>query len=301
MRHILVCILILFFATSFARTISGVVIDEKDKEPLVGVYVTLSDDSISGKHAVSNGNGWFILRNVHEQDVTLSLVYNGYESLNISIELSSEDTDMGEILMTPQVTQLNELVVTGTRVNQRADKYIILPTTAEIDRASESVGLLSEMKVKMPGLQVNESLQRVTIDGGAVIFQINGKEESFSKIRTLNHHDILRIEYRNTPDIRYADRGAAGVINFVLKPRDEGGSLMVQSDNALTTLCSNTNISGTYYYKKSEWSLDIGNIWRKSTKQYTVNDEDYIGRENTISRWLIGIPSSSRDFAIMLP
>lgn len=297
MRHILVCILILFFATSFARTISGVVIDEKDKEPLVGVYVTLSDDSISGKHAVSNGNGWFILRNVHEQDVTLSLVYNGYESLNISIELSYEDTDMGEILMTPQVTQLNELVVTGTRVNQRADKYIILPTTAEIDRASESVGLLSEMKVKMPGLQVNEFLQRVTIDGGAVIFQINGKEESFSKIRTLNHHDILRIEYRNTPDIRYADRGAAGVINFVLKPRDEGGSLMVQSDNALTTLRSNTNISGTYYYKKSEWSLDFGNIWRKSTKQYTVNDEDYIGRENTISRRLIGIPSSSRDFS----
>lgn len=206
---------------------------------------------------MSNGNGWFILRNVHEQDVTLSLVYNGYESLNISIELSYEDTDMGEILMTPQVTQLNELVVTGTRVNQRADKYIILPTTAEIDRASESVGLLSEMKVKMPGLQVNEFLQRVTIDGGAVIFQINGKEESFSKIRTLNHHDILRIEYRNTPDIRYADRGAAGVINFVLKPRDEGGSLMVQSDNALTTLRSNTNISGTYYYKNPSGLLTL--------------------------------------------
>lgn len=297
MRHILAGILILSFITSFARTISGVVIDEKDKEPLVGVYVSLLGDTISGNHAETNGNGWFMLRNVAEQDVTLTLVYNGYESLNISIELSSEDTDMGEIVMTPQFTQLNELVVTGTRVNQKADRYIILPTSAEIDRASESVGLLSEMKVKMPGLQVNESLQHVTIDGGGVIFQINGKEESFSKIRTLNHHDILRIEYRNTPDIRYADRGAAGVINFVLKPRDEGGSLMVQSDNALTTLRSNTNISGTYYYKKSEWSLDLGNIWRKSTKQYTETSEEYIGRENTIFRQNIGLPSSSRDFS----
>ena len=149
----------------------------------------------------------------------------------------------------------------------------------------------------MPGLQVNEALKRVSVDGGGVVFQVNGKEESLSKVQSLNQHDILRIEYRNTPDIRYADRGVSGVINFIMKPRQEGGTIMVELAEAVTSLRSIATIAGTYYYKKSEWSINYGNTWQKNTKQYSDAQEQYVGRENIIYRNQIGKPSSMRDFS----
>lgn len=137
----------------------------------------------------------------------------------------------------------------------------------------------------------------MSVDGGGVVFQVNGKEESLSKVQSLNQHDILRIEYRNTPDIRYADRGVSGVINFIMKPRQEGGTIMVELDEAVTSLRSIATIAGTYYYKKSEWSINYGNTWQKNTKQYSDAQEQYVGRENIIYRNQIGKPSSMRDFS----
>ena len=137
----------------------------------------------------------------------------------------------------------------------------------------------------------------MSVDGGGVVFQVNGKEESLSKVQSLNQHDILRIEYSYTPDIRYADRGVSGVINFIMKPRQEGGTIMVELDEAVTSLRSIATIAGTYYYKKSEWSINYGNTWQKNTKQYSDAQEQYIGRENIIYRNQIGQPSSMRDFS----
>lgn len=297
MRLTLTVAILLATLTTFARTVSGVIIDEADKEPLAGVFVAIVNGDTIQAHAQTNGNGWFILKDIHQTDITLSLKYTGYESQNISIELSAEDTDMGEIKLTPKVTQLDEITVTGSRVIEKADKYIILPSSTELSRATESLNLLSELKVKMPGLQVNEALKRVTIDGGSPVFQINGKTESFSKIQMLNHNDILRIEYRNTPDIRYAEQNASGIINFVMKPRQEGGTIMTQIDEAVTSLRSNISIAGTYYYKKSEFSLNYSNTWQKSTEQYSLTQEQYIGRDDIITRSQTGKPSNIRDFS----
>lgn len=180
------------------------------------------------------------------------------------VNIDGGDLDLGEIKLSPKITTLGEVVVAADKVVEKADKYVLIPSLAELNRASETLSLLSEMKVKMPGLQVNEALKRVSVDGGGVVFQVNGKEESLSKVQSLNQHDILRIEYRNTPDIRYADRGVSGVINFIMKPRQEGGTIMVELDEAVTSLRSIATIAGTYYYKKSEWSINYGNTWQKT-------------------------------------
>ena len=74
------------------------------------------------------------------------------------------------------------MVVSASRVIEKVDKYVLIPSVKELERASASLNLLSEMKVKMPGLQVNEGLKQVLVDGGSVVFQINGKEEPFSKV-----------------------------------------------------------------------------------------------------------------------
>lgn len=281
-----------------AHSVSGVVIDEQTKEPLLGVYVTLINDSAKVlMSSTTNGNGWFSLKDLNVTEAFVGLSYMGYESQKITVNINEGDLDLGEIKLSPKSTMLGEVVVSADNVIEKADKYVLIPTLAELNRASETLNLLSEMKVKMPGLQVNEALKRVSVDGGGVVFQVNGKEESLSKVQSLNQHDILRIEYRNTPDIRYADRGVSGVINFIMKPRQEGGTIMVELDEAVTSLRSIATIAGTYYYKKSEWSINYGNTWQKNTKQYSDAQEQYIGRENIIYRNQIGQPSSMRDFS----
>lgn len=72
---------------------------------------------------------------------------------------------------------------------------------------------------------------------------------------------------------------------------------MVELDEAVTSLRSIATIAGTYYYKKSEWSINYGNTWQKNTKQYSDAQEQYIGRENIIYRNQIWQPSSMRDFS----
>lgn len=259
-----ICFALIAFVVQ-AKSISGVVIDEHTKEALPGVNVTLVNDSAKVLlNTTTNGNGWFMLRDVKVNEAFVGLIYMGYESQKITVNINEGDLDLGEIKLSPKSTMLGEVVVSADKVIEKADKYVLIPTLAELNRASETLNLLSEMKVKMPGLQVNEALKRVSVDGGGVVFQVNGKEESLSKVQSLNQRDILRIEYRNTPDIRYADRGVSGVINFIMKPRQEGGTIMVELDESVTSLRSIATIAGTYYYKKSEWSINYGNTWQKT-------------------------------------
>lgn len=298
MKNILTALWALLIALAAnAYSISGVVIDEQNGEPLPSVCVTLVGDSaVILKDTSTNGNGWFAINEVSLPEVFVGLSYMGYETQKIAVEHNGSDIDLGQLKLTPKSTMLNEVVVTAAQVVEEADKYVIIPSLKEIERAAETLSLLSELKVKMPGLNVDEAQRGVSIDGGAPVLQINGKETSLTKLEMINLSDILRIEYRNTPDIRYADRNVTGIINFVLKPRREGGSFMASVDEALNVLRSNISLSGTYYHKKSEWSLYYGNRWHRRTKQSTDIQEQFIGRENTIYRNQIGLPSTARDF-----
>lgn len=64
-----------------AHSVSGVVIDEQTKEPLLGVYVTLINDSAKVlMSSTTNGNGWFSLKDLNVTEAFVGLSYMGYES-----------------------------------------------------------------------------------------------------------------------------------------------------------------------------------------------------------------------------
>lgn len=135
-----------------AHSVSGVVIDEQTKEPLPGVYVTLINDSAKVlMSSTTNGNGWFSLKDVNVAEAFVGLGYMGYETQKIMVNIDGGDLDLGEIKLSPKITTLGEVVVSADNVIEKADKYVLIPTLAELNRASETLNLLSEMKVKMPG------------------------------------------------------------------------------------------------------------------------------------------------------
>lgn len=281
----------------WAYYIVGQAIDQSDSSPLSMASVTLLRDSTTISQTTANEKGFFYFADVVDRDVIVEVKYVGYTAQRTVVSGNGDNVDLGVVALMEKATALGEVTVYGSSVIEKADRYLIIPSAEELNRSSEAVGLLDNLVIKMPGLQVNTMLQSVTVEGRTPIFQINGKEEPMHKVQSLNPKNVLRIEYRNTPDIRYADRGASGIINFVTRPNQEGGSVMVNLNGSPFTGFFNGLVTGTYHHKKSELSFTYNNSWRDYDKQYRSAEEEYIGREEVIKRRQEALPSSLSYFS----
>ena len=140
----------------------------------------------------------------------------------------------------------------------------------------------------MPGLVVNETLQSVKVDDKTPVFKINGKPSSLTQFLSLNPKDVLRIEYQDNPDVRYGNRQ---VINVLLKPREDGGTVAGNLSSAVTTGYLNGNIGVNYHSGKSEWDLNYRVNWRDYDEREISSKSEFIGRDEIVTRNRIGIPS----------
>ena len=103
-----------------AQGLSGVIIDEQTKEALAGVNVSLLGDSTQVVMQTStNGNGWFSFGGVKDTYACIELTYTGYESQRISLDYIDGDYYMGEIKLSPRSKELEEVVVSASRVIER--------------------------------------------------------------------------------------------------------------------------------------------------------------------------------------
>lgn len=172
----------------------------------------------------------------------------GYERLNVRCEAG----DLGMLAMNR--LQLKEVVVTAERITEKVDRYVVLPKKEEAEAAGRTLVLLDMLK--LPGLRVDVALQRITVDGGTAILQINGKEVPLSRLSNLKAEHIKRVEYSNNPGTRYLDRGASGIINIILKEREDGGSIVAQGQTAFNTGFVNGYLQGSYHKGRSEFALE---------------------------------------------
>ena len=273
----------------WAYAITGKVIDS-EKELLSGVSVILYKDSITSIGSVlTDENGKFLLETNQKGDMRVEVSIVGFMTSNVQFESVGRNVDLGAITLAEAPELLGEITVVAQNVIEKGCNYIVFPTADEIKQSGTSIDLLEQMQYKLPGLQVNSSLNRVTIENGVAIFQINGRQVDYSRIQSLNNDNILRIEYSNVSDIRYGT-SVMGVINFITKPVAKGGSVMANGMAAVGWL-TNFNVGGTYNYSKSEWTIDYGNRWRDFDEAYSEGTESFIGRETPITRETLPVPS----------
>lgn len=286
------CLALLSF-NLYAYDITGQIVDRTDNSELAGASVVIKTDSVSIVTAVTaDEKGRFHVSGITSPDIWVDVQMMGYQGQRTVISGNEgENLNLDVIALTPVQNMLDEVTVTGSSVIQKPDRYLIIPSQKDIERSASSLSLLSTLQMKMPGLYVNEQLQRATIENRTPVFQINGKEVPYSRILTINNNNILRIEYHDTPDIRYADRGAPGIINFVMRPVQEGGSVMASAMGAVTTGFLNANVGATYNYKKSEWAFNYSSSWRNYDEWQSEGSETFIGKDATLTRTSEAIPS----------
>ena len=257
--------------------ISGRLVDTHGQAvSYVDVVIRDSDGALL-KGTVSDTLGCFVLEGVGGK-LLIQASMTGYQTLTIS----TLPCDLGELVMEDDLQMLDAATVRTQRTVEKAGQYLVVPDEADVLSSPKGIDLLA--KQQLPGLRVDSALGSITIDGGTPIIKINGKEVTSYRFNNLDPEKIKRIEYSNTPGPRYLDRGASGVINIALKESDDGGSIIADGSQALSTGFTNGYFSTSYHKGKSEFALEYNLNHRNYARNPNLMKSSYISDERTVER-----------------
>ena len=184
---------------------------------------------------------------------------------------------------------LDEVTIKARSVIEKGDRKVILPTQNQLKMSSSGIDLLS--RLQLPRITVDIMSGEITTSGnGEVQLRINGVQVTYTEVSALNPEDILRIEYHDTPGVRYGN--ASAVIDYITKTRKTGGSIRGGAFHNLSSDRTSIDdmLSGRYNYGKSEISANIRYIQRKGdwTREY---DERFIFPDKELHRQETGEPT----------
>ena len=296
MKHsIFLAVLLCSAITAAANNakISGRIKDANDKSAIIGATVLLMQDTVqiagtttdnSGKFTIDAGNG----------DYILELSYIGYEPIRMALTVNG-DTHIGDILMQEGATELGEVVVESQAIIQKVDRQILLPSKEQMQASSDGVSLLQNLQI--PRIVISPIDNSVkTLSDESVQLRINGIEASTADVKAINPKDIIRVEYHDQPGVRY--NGAAAVVDYIVKHRDTGGSLMLAGTNGLTLPgIGNYYLAGKVHFNKS--SLQAVATYAPYDIYWTrTNNETYNFSTGKVENNEVGEPTRYKTYPV---
>ena len=273
--------------------VNGCVIDRTDNSKLIGVNATLSNDSGQVAGTTTDNNGKFTL-NAEKGDYILELSYIGYETIRMALTVN-DNTHIGTIQMQEGATELGEVVVESQAIIQKVDRQILLPSKEQMQASSDGVSLLQNLQI--PRIVISPIDNSVkTLSDESVQLRINGVEASTADVKAINPKDIIRVEYHDQPGVRY--NGAAAVVDYIVKHRDTGGSLMLAGTNGLTLPgIGNYYLAGKVHFGKS--SLQAIATYAPYDIYWTrTNNETYHFSTGKIENNEVGEPTRYKTYPV---
>ncbi|THH40362.1 TonB-dependent receptor domain-containing protein [Neolewinella litorea] len=237
--------------------VGGMLYDAESDEPVgfanIAVYRVESGEMVSG--TTSDIDGKFTLKNLPYGDYRLEVTFIGYEEEEMMLELNNSERfiEVGQIdLSVGGATDLDEVVVTAERAIMELG----------LDRKSFNVeksvassgGSAEDLLRQIPGITVDLEGNVSLRGSGGVRFLINGKPSGLvgtdpaTYLKSLSSSSIERVEVITNPGAAFDPEGTAGIINIVLKKKQDDGF------NATVNLNAGTG-------NKFDGNLDLN--WRK--------------------------------------
>ena len=280
-------------ATANNAKISGRIKDANDKSAIIGATVLLMQDTVLIAGTTTDSNGKFTL-NADTGNYILELSYIGYETIRMALTVNG-DTHIGDILLQEGATELGEVVVESQAIIQKVDRQILLPSKEQMQASSDGVSLLQNLQI--PRIVISPIDNSVkTLSDESVQLRINGVEASTSDVKAINPKDIIRVEYHDQPGVRY--NGAAAVVDYIVKHRDTGGSLMLAGTNGLTLPgIGNYYLAGKVHFGKS--SLQAVATYAPYDIYWTrTNNETYHFSTGKIENNEVGEPTRYKTYPV---
>ncbi|WP_339608000.1 TonB-dependent receptor [uncultured Roseivirga sp.] len=170
---------IIFMFLAFASSaqaqfwvVKGTVLDSADRVPMVAATISIvnkADASLKAK--ISDLNGEFRITGIADGNYAFKISFVGYFDFKKDITVAGGTLDLGTILMSEDIKQLDEVTVEGLvdRVEQNGDTTIMNAAAYKVNPDANAQDLLE----KMPGIMVvngqvqaqGENVTRVLVDG----------------------------------------------------------------------------------------------------------------------------------------
>lgn len=255
--------------------ISGIVIDE-NKEPLVGVNVSIKD--IPGLGTITDINGKFKMK--VEPYHWLVFTFIGFERQEMLIK---EQKIIKVIMKEAKATTLNEVVVTGTGTQKKltmtgaattVDVSTLKTSTSSITNAlvGNVAGIMARQTSGQPGANMSEfwirGISTFGAGSGALVL-VDGFERNMNEINIEDVESFTVLKDASATAI-YGSRGANGVILLTTK-RGKAGKVQIDA-----------KLEATYNTRTYTPELVNGNTYASlmNEARHTRNQEAFFTDDN---------------------
>ncbi len=207
--------------------IKGLLVDELGEGvpfATVAIYKENSDELLQG--VTTDFNGGFRVKIV-PMLVRLKIDFLGLQTIDKTLDLKLGLNDLGELVMLPDESLLDEVVVTGEKstMELKLDKRVFTVGKDLNSIGSSATELLDNVPSVNVDIDGNVSMRgseniRILIDGKPSGLVGLGGNEGLNSIPA---NLIEKVEVVTNPSARFDAEGEAGIVNLVLKKQKEKG------------------------------------------------------------------------------
>lgn len=276
LKYIIAIMISIFPYLLYAQSYKGTVVDMQNNPVAFANITTLTTDSTFITGTVSNDDGSFQI-NANSTVALLKISYIGYQELILPV--SMDKTELGTIQLEDGNLRLDEVVVEANlnKVFGERREFLFSPD----DKLKANSGL--DLMRNVPQLSLNDMTNKLqTANGGTVKVLLNGLMVEETDLIGLRPEDIIKVEYYSQPPARYANLGVDAVLNVVVRRSDNGGYIMANIRQGLTTGFGTDIIQGKLSKGDNDYSLRYFLDYRDLNKNryhqsyaYSLNDGNY--------------------------
>ena len=216
------------YAQQVNCSISGKIIDIKGG-PIEYASVALYEGSYPVSGVVTNVNGDFQLKTIRTNTkCILAVEYIGYAKFTQEIIPDRQNFNLGTIVLEPDMTALNEAVVSAKGYSQKATvEHTTINASSNI---SSSKG--TAMDILRTASSVTISDEVISIRGNSnILVLLDGVPTTATDLSTIPAINIKSIEVITNPDVSHDASGTGGIINIISKKiSTEGLSGMISAN-----------------------------------------------------------------------
>ncbi len=281
-------------------SIRGRVTDGQTGEALIGATIMVARD----RGTVTNHDGVFEIV-APQGSLTLTFQYVGYRSQSIPLNVRPGETQIVNIALMPDVTEIEQVIVSAGRVEQRVGESmvsvsVIRPGTIMADHISDPTELLN----KRPGIEILDG--QASIRGGSgfaygagsrVLALIDGlpmiaPDAGNIRWSLLPFENISQIEIiKGASSVLYGSSALNGIINFRTADATPQGSLSFFTEAGIYDAPRQENwkwwdtprafgsFSVSHLKKYGNTDLGFGSYFQ-SDPGYRKRNDDTFGRVN---------------------
>ena len=262
------------------QSLSGRIVSQSG-EAIAYATVVLTDEGSQVAGGATNANGEFTL-SAPTGGYLLSVRYIGYKSVEREIMLE-KSTNLGEIMLESESTEIDEVVVTAQLIRREADRFVV-----DVANSPMSIGKDGEELLKSsPGVWIQDDAISINGNSGSKVY-INDREVKMEKeqliayLRSLRADDIQRIEVIPQSGADYDASSSGGIIKITTKRHLNMGlmgsaSLVAQASRGLYNVMPSVSLN----YSQGKLNA-YGRIGVGTMRQNYITEEHTDYSNNTI-------------------